>query len=593
MAMRKSTSATDASGVAGVRALRRARSASARSLTGGEIATAFGAPSSALPLVSSLADVYRNHFFERPHELFFGSDGEGVLVVCCVQKVAHFGWHEALYVSASGLVKGRVVECSVEGLNLKDPSIVWRKRTHDLNLLLLQSQLLGMEARLGPKRFLTVGIVFVRLGQEAEEDMLENEMGVFHREFLEAVGEPMDPAMCKHYGKDIAAQDSYCASFCGHEIFFHVAPFLAADDRHKLIGSDKVVIYCCSPGCAFVPRFRCSINAIGIVCLRQDTGWTISVFYRNSIVGFCPTFPSRELSLQELRKAVLALAINGNHAVMGSSPYSLVMAKAMQFELDQLELLDRVAVANAPKRKGFARALSEDEPPALFKLQSRPSADNHPVVSRRKSEVLLRRRASTEVTPVDEVLDCRSEFGKPLSDDGIPRVVRMCIEYFRQSPSRLSQEGLFRIPGSSNAIMQIRNMFLEDNARVIDLNDCDPHAVASALKAFLFELPDSLIPSSLWEFATSVTDARDFEVKDAIELLQRMPKRSVCVLEFVCAFAEDVVALSEANKMTFTSLGVVFGPVLFRPVDDSAVNLRSPMPKKVVSLLFLQRRQIF
>lgn len=192
---------------------------------------------------------------------------------------------------------------------------------------------------------------------------------------------------------------------------------------------------------------------------------------------------------------------------------------------------------------------------------------------------------ASSAAPDDEKLNPNSVYGKPLSGTGIPAPVRKCVEYFRRA-DHIQTEGIFRVPGSSNAVMRIRNKYLVDSVTEYEIpDDENPTVVASALKAFLFELPEPLISREQWYPLMEITDSRDFALEDAVNLFLSLPPQSVAILRYVFDFLADVAQYSLENKMSPANLGMVFGIVLLQPPDNNIANVGSSMPKEVCTFI--------
>uniref|UniRef100_A0A670YSV9 Rho-GAP domain-containing protein n=1 Tax=Pseudonaja textilis TaxID=8673 RepID=A0A670YSV9_PSETE len=82
-----------------------------------------------------------------------------------------------------------------------------------------------------------------------------------------------------------------------------------------------------------------------------------------------------------------------------------------------------------------------------------------------------------------------------LSKCGIPTVVWDIVEYL--SWHGLKQEGLFRVNGNLKTVEQLR-MKYEGGDQVDLAAEADVSSAASLLKLFLRELPDRVIPSTLY-----------------------------------------------------------------------------------------------
>ncbi|KAG6917224.1 hypothetical protein DXG01_003338 [Tephrocybe rancida] len=87
---------------------------------------------------------------------------------------------------------------------------------------------------------------------------------------------------------------------------------------------------------------------------------------------------------------------------------------------------------------------------------------------------------------------------KALEDRKLPALVVRCAQHLLIWG--IQEEGLFRIPGRALHVTKLRTEF--DSGADFDMTECspgdlDPHAVASVFKAFLRELPEAILTSSL------------------------------------------------------------------------------------------------
>jgi len=79
----------------------------------------------------------------------------------------------------------------------------------------------------------------------------------------------------------------------------------------------------------------------------------------------------------------------------------------------------------------------------------------------------------------------------------LPSPVYRCIEYLEYK-SASEEEGIFRLSGASSVIKTLKERFNnEGDVKLVDGKHYDVHAVASVLKAYLRELPESVLTSSL------------------------------------------------------------------------------------------------
>lgn len=95
--------------------------------------------------------------------------------------------------------------------------------------------------------------------------------------------------------------------------------------------------------------------------------------------------------------------------------------------------------------------------------------------------------------PLEQVLQNWTTYGKVVDD--IPFIVRKCVQFIEEKG--LEEEGIYRLSGSVAQVRQLKERF--DCCEVFNLNDtqADCFSVASLLKQFFRELPESLLTNKL------------------------------------------------------------------------------------------------
>lgn len=136
----------------------------------------------------------------------------------------------------------------------------------------------------------------------------------------------------------------------------------------------------------------------------------------------------------------------------------------------------------------------------------------------------------------------------------------------------------FRLAGRTALMRTFREKFDCGEKVILDSAEVDVHSVASILKQYLRELPESIIPCNLYQKfmnkAMSFQSAKDKEqkleyVESLKNLMTDLPVDNYNILEYLCTFLEDVASREEYNKMSCSNLSVVFGPNIIRHMDDN------------------------
>jgi Rho GTPase-activating protein 1 len=155
-----------------------------------------------------------------------------------------------------------------------------------------------------------------------------------------------------------------------------------------------------------------------------------------------------------------------------------------------------------------------------------------------------------------------------------PCIVEDCVAALLR-PAALQTEGLFRLSASESRLRLLKQQF--SDAQPPELGGEDPHTVAGVLKWFLRQLPEPLLSYELYEPLVAAAKA-DALPTVLVKLLRRLPPQHIHVLRRMLQLLACVAA-EPRNKMTATSLGVVFGPTLMFPSE--AVRKSDPTREMV------------
>ncbi|GAM21285.1 hypothetical protein SAMD00019534_044600 [Acytostelium subglobosum LB1] len=159
----------------------------------------------------------------------------------------------------------------------------------------------------------------------------------------------------------------------------------------------------------------------------------------------------------------------------------------------------------------------------------------------------------------------------------------------------LEIEGIFRISGSANQIRLFWATFVNDN---IDFQPgFNEHNITGALKLYIREQFDPLIPNELWSgFVASQVTANDkqIEIDDLAAFMAKVPADNIKALKRILRMMIIFTRHSKLNKMNAHNMGVVFGPNLFRSKPDSpTVMYEAKVSNECVTKLILNYSTVF
>ncbi|KAL8699760.1 MAG: hypothetical protein Q9224_001272, partial [Gallowayella concinna] len=197
------------------------------------------------------------------------------------------------------------------------------------------------------------------------------------------------------------------------------------------------------------------------------------------------------------------------------------------------------------------------------------------------------RMSIIEPPAVETNLNARPTFGVPLAeavefcppkniDVCLPAVVYRCLEYL-EAQDAASEEGIFRLSGSSVVIKALRDRFNNqgDFDFLADGQYYDVHAVASLLKLYLRELPSTVLTRELHlDFlAVLELDSKPKKIAAYNMLVHQLPAANWTLIRSLSAFLIGIVNNSVVNKMSVRNVGIVFSPTLNIPAPVFAMFL--------------------
>ncbi|ELU03447.1 hypothetical protein CAPTEDRAFT_135059, partial [Capitella teleta] len=180
----------------------------------------------------------------------------------------------------------------------------------------------------------------------------------------------------------------------------------------------------------------------------------------------------------------------------------------------------------------------------------------------------------------------------------VPTIVEMCVDYLRNNA--LDIEGLFRLPGRNSFVKELKEMFDVGERPDFVALQTDVHSVASLLKAYLRDLPESIIPVQFYDAVRKIV-VRDVEQSPEkayprmYQLLSNIPPDNYNLLHYLCDFLYEVASFSEKNKMTPMNLATVFAQSIIMPESDDPAILMgtSNVRTRVVHVLISECKNIF
>ncbi|CAH8482342.1 unnamed protein product [Heterobilharzia americana] len=194
-------------------------------------------------------------------------------------------------------------------------------------------------------------------------------------------------------------------------------------------------------------------------------------------------------------------------------------------------------------------------------------------------------------------------FGVPLkvlldrdSVKPVPRIVKNICEYLLANG--LSSQGIFRINGSAKLIEALKSTFQISAAEDLSsLGNVDIYALAGVLKLFLRELPEGLVSEKQGvkciKVAKEYASDENMYIFKLQTVLCTLVHENYELLKYLCRFLNKIAENEPVNKMSHNSLGIIFGPCVFRCSLDVQVLKNQGLTNYVMTSLIRHPDSIF
>ncbi|KAM9238067.1 rho GTPase-activating protein 10 isoform 2-T2 [Dugong dugon] len=177
-------------------------------------------------------------------------------------------------------------------------------------------------------------------------------------------------------------------------------------------------------------------------------------------------------------------------------------------------------------------------------------------------------------------------------------ILRKCINAVETRG--INDQGLYRVAGVSSKVQRLLSMLMDvKTCNEVDLEnsvDWEVKTITSALKQYLRSLPEPLMTYELHgHFIVPAKSGSPESRVNAIHfLVHKLPEKNKEMLDILVKHLTNVSNHSKQNLMTVANLGVVFGPTLMRPQEETVAAIMDlKFQNIVVEILIENHEKIF
>uniref|UniRef100_A0A1A7Y238 Rho GTPase-activating protein 26 n=2 Tax=Iconisemion striatum TaxID=60296 RepID=A0A1A7Y238_9TELE len=163
----------------------------------------------------------------------------------------------------------------------------------------------------------------------------------------------------------------------------------------------------------------------------------------------------------------------------------------------------------------------------------------------------------------------------------------------------IDEQGLYRIVGVSSKVQKLLSLAMDPKTCAdveLDNPEWEIKTITSAIKHYLRMLP---APLMTYQYQRSFIKAAKMDnpearVTEIHALVHRLPEKNRQMLELLMKHLANVASHHQFNLMTVANLGVVFGPTLLRPQEETVAAIMDiKFQNIVVEILIEHHEKIF
>ncbi|KAM6261335.1 rho GTPase-activating protein 10 isoform 2-T2 [Porphyrio hochstetteri] len=177
-------------------------------------------------------------------------------------------------------------------------------------------------------------------------------------------------------------------------------------------------------------------------------------------------------------------------------------------------------------------------------------------------------------------------------------VIKKCISAVETRG--INDQGLYRVVGVSSKVQRLLSLLMDaKTCNEVDLENSvewEVKTITSAMKQYLRSLPEPLMTYELHgEFIAPAKSGSPESRVNAIHfLVHKLPEKNKEMLEILVKHLANVSEHAKTNLMTVANLGVVFGPTLMRPQEETVAAIMDlKFQNIVVEILIAYHEKIF
>uniref|UniRef100_A0A672FTT3 Rho GTPase-activating protein 26 n=1 Tax=Salarias fasciatus TaxID=181472 RepID=A0A672FTT3_SALFA len=165
-----------------------------------------------------------------------------------------------------------------------------------------------------------------------------------------------------------------------------------------------------------------------------------------------------------------------------------------------------------------------------------------------------------------------------------------------REPVGIDEQGLYRIVGVNSRVQKLLGLAMDPKTCAdveLDNPEWEIKTITSAIKHYLRMLP---APLMTYQYQRSFIKAAKMDnpedrVTEIHALVHRLPEKNRQMLELLMKHLANVASHHQQNLMTIANLGVVFGPTLLRPQEETVAAIMDIKFQNIVVEILIEHHE--
>ncbi|XP_034149118.1 rho GTPase-activating protein 26 isoform X1 [Esox lucius] len=163
----------------------------------------------------------------------------------------------------------------------------------------------------------------------------------------------------------------------------------------------------------------------------------------------------------------------------------------------------------------------------------------------------------------------------------------------------IDEQGLYRIVGVSSRVQKLLGLAMDPKTCAdveLDSSEWEVKTITSAIKCYLRMLPAPLMTYQYQRsfIKAAKLDNQEARITEIHSIVHRLPEKNRQMLDLLTKHLANVASHHQQNLMTVANLGVVFGPTLLRPQEETVAAIMDiKFQNIVVEILIENHDRIF